>query len=78
MKDTNLQYNPNELADIYDEHCILTGRTTTKVNAKSKLLYHKAVHIWITNDKNQILIQKRNETKKINPVNYRIHSSLIS
>jgi len=67
MENNNLQYNPNELVDIYDEHGVLTGKTTTKVNVKSKLLYHKAIHVWIINDKNQILIQKRNETKKIFP-----------
>ncbi len=67
MSNSILKYNPNELVDVYDANGALTGEVTTKVDAKERLLYHKAVHIWIINDKNQILIQKRDESKKIFP-----------
>ena len=48
-----------ELFDTYHENGTPTGQSIAKNIAHSQGLWHKAVHIWIMNDKNQLLLQKR-------------------
>ena len=55
-----------ELVKIYDENGIYLNELISKKEAKAKNLFHKAIHLWIiVGDK--ILIQQRNENKKIFP-----------
>lgn len=56
-----------ELVDIYDENGLFLNKSVEKSAAKAQGLFHKAVHIWIINSSNEILIQKRNINKKIFP-----------
>jgi len=56
-----------EYLDILDENGNKTGEIKTRTETHARGLWHKAVHIWIINDKNQILIQKRAACKKANP-----------
>ncbi len=54
--------------DVYDINHNLTGKTIYR--GKDKLLpgeYHLAVDVWVINDFNQILIQKRSPYKKNYP-----------
>lgn len=55
-----------ELIDIYDENKNHIG-TSSRNEAHQKGLWHKAVHIYIVNDKNEILIQKRSKEKDLYP-----------
>lgn len=51
-----------ELIDILDEQGNNTGEKKTKPEAHSKGLWHRAVHVWIVNSKNEVLLQRRGET----------------
>jgi len=48
-----------EYLDICDEEGNLTGIKVSKKEAHEKGLWHRSVHIWILNSKNELLIQKR-------------------
>jgi 8-oxo-dGTP diphosphatase len=48
-----------ELWDLLDEKGISLNRTINRGQLLSEGEYHLAVHIWIVNDKNEFLIQKR-------------------
>ncbi|SHH76520.1 bifunctional NUDIX hydrolase family protein/GNAT family N-acetyltransferase [Clostridium grantii] len=52
-----------ELLDIYDKYKHKTGRTYERGTLINKGDYRLVVHIWIVNDKNEILIQKRQPWK---------------
>lgn len=56
-----------ELFDILDEN----GKKTFKVKERSKVHrdgdWHKAVHIWIVNDKGELLLQRRSPNKDSDP-----------
>ncbi|MDD6223495.1 MAG: NUDIX domain-containing protein [bacterium] len=56
-----------ELIDILDENGNLTGQTTTKEEIYKNGSWHRAVHIWVINDENELLVQKRNPMKKTFP-----------
>lgn len=56
----------HELIDWYDENGNYKG-VIDKAIAHKKGLWHKSVHVWIVNDKNQILMQKRCAKKKFFP-----------
>ena len=56
----------HELIDWYDENGNCKG-VIDKAIAHKKGLWHKSVHVWIVNDKNQILMQKRCAKKKFFP-----------
>ena len=56
----------DELVKIYDENGVYLNEMVCKKIAKHNNLFHKAIHLWImVGDK--ILIQQRNENKKIFP-----------
>lgn len=48
-----------EYLDICDSNGKLTGEKRTKKEAHDLGLWHRSVHIWIVNSKNELLIQKR-------------------
>ena len=52
-----------ELRDLYDENKIPTGRTFVKGEQVPEGYYYLIVKIFIQNDKNEFLIQKRVERK---------------
>ncbi len=56
-----------ELWDILDEDGNATGRTIMRGNELKEDEYHLVVHIWIINNKGEILIQKRSEHLEFAP-----------
>ena len=56
-----------ELIDVLDENGNKTGEVETKEEIYKKGLWHRSVHIWIMNDKQELLVQKRNPHKKTFP-----------
>lgn len=59
----NLQTNPNELWDIYDENRQLTGRKHQRGDALVEGEYHLTVHVWIRNCRGEYLLTKRAPNK---------------
>ena len=58
----------NELLDTFDINGNFVGVQTREFcHSKNPGVYHKPVWIFITNDKNEILVQKRAKSKKENP-----------
>lgn len=53
-----------ETWDILDENGNMTGKTITRGENLEDGEYHLVVHIWIINDKGEILIQKRPKNLK--------------
>lgn len=56
-----------EVLDIYNEKRQRTGRTIVRGNPVREGDYILVVHVWILNDKGELLIQKRQPWKKIYP-----------
>lgn len=56
-----------EYIDIYDEN----NNPTEKIKEKTKVHedgdFHRTAHIWIINDKHELLLQKRSATQKSHP-----------
>lgn len=59
----NLQSNPNELWDIYDENRQLTNRKHRRGDFLKKGEYHLVVHVWLQNHKGEYLLTKRTPNK---------------
>ena len=56
-----------EYFDILDENGNKTGKTKLRSEVHRDGDWHKAVHIWIINDKGDILLQRRCATKDSDP-----------
>lgn len=56
-----------ELIDLLDENRKSTGETIERGKTIPEGRYKQSVHIWITNSKGEIYIQKRAECRKIFP-----------
>ena len=56
-----------EFIEIFDENNNPTGIIKEKKKAHQDGDYHRAVHVWIINNKNEILLQRRSEKKENNP-----------
>lgn len=56
-----------EYIDIVDENNNPIGKVKEKQQAHEDGNFHRTAHIWIINDKNELLLQKRSSTKKIHP-----------
>ena len=56
----------HELIDYFDEKRNFKG-VIDKAVAHKNGLWHRSVHVWIINSKNQILLQKRCAAKKFYP-----------
>ena len=56
-----------ELLDIYDSNGKKLGYAKTREEAHEKGLWHKIACIFIVNDKNEIIMQKRSPLKLTNP-----------
>ena len=56
-----------ELIDVLDSNGNKTGEVKEKKDIYKDGDYHRSVHIWIMNDNNEILVQKRNPKKSTFP-----------
>lgn len=56
-----------EYVDVYTRLGEKTGEKIEKAKAHELGLYHKAVHVWIVNEKGELLVQRRNSNKKVFP-----------
>ena len=56
-----------EYIDIFDENNNPTGEIKEKTQAHEDGNFHRTAHIWIMNDKKELLLQKRSATKKSHP-----------
>lgn len=56
-----------EYFDVLDEKGNKTGKTKPRKEVHKDGDWHKAVHVWIINDKNEVLLQRRSKTKDSNP-----------
>ena len=56
-----------ELLDVLDENGNKTGFVEDKNEVYKKGLWHRTCHIWIINDNNELLVQKRNPDKATFP-----------
>lgn len=56
-----------ELIDILDENGNKTGKIKLRTEVHRDGDWHKAVHIWIINNKGDVLLQRRCATKDSNP-----------
>lgn len=50
-----------EYLDIYDHKGNLTGNKEEKETTHKLGLWHKTIHLWILNDKNELLMQRRSK-----------------
>ena len=56
-----------EYIDIFDYNNNPTGEIKEKTQAHEDGNFHRTAHVWIMNDKKELLIQKRSSTKKSHP-----------
>ena len=56
-----------EIVDIYDGKKNKTGKTVERSNKPELGEYRLSIHIWITNSKVELLIQRRSANKKMFP-----------
>ena len=56
-----------EYVDIFDKNNNATGEIKEKTRAHEDGNFHRTAHIWIINDKKELLLQKRSATKKSHP-----------
>lgn len=56
-----------ELLDVLNEDGTPTGRSLPISEIYENSYWHRSVHIWIINSKNELLVQKRNPDKKTFP-----------
>lgn len=64
-----------EYLDILDKNGILTGKKKLRTEVHKDGDWHKAVHVWILNSKNQLLLQKRSANKDSYPNHWDISSA---
>jgi len=57
----------DEFVDVLDEHGVLTGQQILKSVAHQDGIWHLGAHVWIYNDKGELLLQKRAATKLLYP-----------
>lgn len=56
-----------EIIDILDEKGNMTGKTATREEIHQNGFWHKVIHLWIINSKNELLLQLRSMKKKNHP-----------
>ncbi len=64
-----------EMLDILDSNGNKTGESKSYEDAHKFGLMHKAVHVWIINSLNEILIQKREKNRRAYPSHWDISSA---
>ena len=53
----------NEVFDVVNANDVVIGQATRNEVHKNPSLIHRVIHVWVVNNKNEILIQKRSLTK---------------
>ena len=56
-----------EYIAIFDENNNPMGEIKEKQQAHEDGNFHRTAHVWIINDKNELLLQKRSASKKSHP-----------
>lgn len=56
-----------EYIDIITEDGAVTGEVKEKSEVHARGLWHRTVHIWFVNSKNEILLQRRSKEKENHP-----------
>lgn len=56
-----------ELIEIVDKNGNFTGEVMEKEEAHDKNLLHNEIAVFVINDKNQVLLQRRSANKRFNP-----------
>ncbi|MBI4281803.1 hypothetical protein HY625_03210 [Candidatus Uhrbacteria bacterium] len=56
-----------EYLDVLDANGNPTGKKKSHATIHRDGDWHRAVHVWIVNDQQQLLVQKRSETKPAYP-----------
>ncbi|MCK4552344.1 MAG: NUDIX domain-containing protein [Tenericutes bacterium] len=56
-----------EYFDLYDEFGINLNKKIARGETTSPNEYHKVVHVWIKNDRDEYLVQQRNKSTDRNP-----------
>ena len=56
-----------ECIDVFDENNNPIGEVKEKIQAHEDGNFHRTAHVWIINDKNELLLQKRSANKKLWP-----------
>lgn len=56
-----------EYIDVFDENNNPIGEVKEKSQAHDDGNLHRTAHVWIINDKNELLLQKRSASKKSHP-----------
>lgn len=64
-----------EYFDVLDENGNKTGKTKLRNSVHRDGDWHKAVHVWILNDKKELLLQKRSPNKDSSPNKWDISSA---
>ena len=54
-----------EYIDIFDENDNPIGEVKEKTQAHEDGNFHRTAHIWIMNDDNELLLQKRSEKRNL-------------
>ena len=66
-----------ELIDIVDENGNFTGEIVDRKEAHDKNLLHNEIVVFVTNDKDQVLFQKRSSNKRYNPNKWALCAGLV-
>jgi len=66
-----------EIVDIYDGKKNKTGKTVERSTKPELGEYRLSIHIWITNSKGELLIQRRSANKKMFPRVLQLRSLLM-
>lgn len=56
-----------EYLDVLDSRGKMTGQKLPRTDVHSNGSWHKAIHCWLINNKNELLLQKRTLNKETNP-----------
>lgn len=67
LKGDNMSDVMTELLDVLDENGKQTGQVEPKQVIYDNGYWYRTVHIWVINDNNELLVQKRNPNKRTYP-----------
>lgn len=54
---------PEEMVKVLDENGVPTGKVAPRKVVHENQEWHEAVHLWVVNEKGELLIQKRSVNK---------------
>lgn len=65
----------DEMVDVYDSNRNKTGKVLRRCDLKNE--HFLSVHVWIVNSKGEFLIQKRVETKRVEPGKWSVSGGVV-